>query len=358
MTANLTIQAGPKALSLIRDEGLRADRITVLAGAAGGPKGLVLSGIDRMMCRDLFRDREKPLYLIGSSIGAWRFAAFGRRDQIGALERFWTAYINQRYETKPTAEELTVESFRILDAYLGNGGYQEILSHPTMRFSFMAVRSRRPVRSDKKIPLSLGLAGAVLGNLLNRHFMKLFFERTLFYDPRDKPPFWDMDEFPLKRYELTPDNLRFALIAAGSIPLLMNGVGVPGIPGVYRDGGLLDYQLDIPFLSDGKGIALYPHYTDSIIPGWLDKKLAWRKPHPEYLERVLLVSPSRDYIDRLPYRKIPDRNDFYLFKGNNDERIAYWNSVVRESERLGDEFAEAVLSGSIRDRAQHLDYSL
>jgi hypothetical protein len=45
-TSNLTVKAGTRAIEFLRDEGLDAERIHVLAGASGGPKWLVLSGMD------------------------------------------------------------------------------------------------------------------------------------------------------------------------------------------------------------------------------------------------------------------------------------------------------------------------
>lgn len=74
---------------------------------------------------------------------------------------------------------------------------------------------------------------------------------------------------------MTPGNLKPALQASGSIPYLMNGVQqIPGAPkGVYRDGGPVDYHLDVPFGLDGSGIVLYPHFSQRIIPGWFDKHL-------------------------------------------------------------------------------------
>jgi len=59
-------------------------------------------------------------------------------------------------------------------------------------------------------------------------------------------------------------------------------------------------------------------------------------------------TPSKKFIESLPYGKIPDRNDFYLFKGRDKERISYWLEAVEMSRALGDEFLEIVESGKIR----------
>jgi hypothetical protein len=95
----LCIYAGKKARDIIRDEGLRPERIKVLAGAAGGPKWLVLHGLDRRL-PSFFAHRHEPLFTLGASIGAWRFLCAAIGD--GALERFSQAYIEQRYDHKPT----------------------------------------------------------------------------------------------------------------------------------------------------------------------------------------------------------------------------------------------------------------
>ena len=61
---------------------------------------------------------------------------------------------------------------------------------------------------------------------------------------------WGRCEVPVRptvHRTLTPDNLRAALLASGSIPLLMEGVRIPGAPGVYRDGGSADYHLDLDY---------------------------------------------------------------------------------------------------------------
>lgn len=82
-----------------------------------------------------------------------------------------------------------------------------------------------------------------------------------------------MDEEPEKReaylerfVALNAGNLRQALLASGSIPMVMEGVrDLPGAgAGTFRDGGLLDYHLDLPY--SGDDIVLYPHFTDRVIP--------------------------------------------------------------------------------------------
>ena len=104
MTDNLVFYAGRKAFEIIRDEGLGPDRISVVAGAAGGPKWLVLRHLDRVLFTDWFQGRKQPLFLIGSSIGAWRFAGQCTADPKAALSDFESAYIHQAYAGKPSSD--------------------------------------------------------------------------------------------------------------------------------------------------------------------------------------------------------------------------------------------------------------
>ncbi len=350
MPGNLLFLAGKKALSIIRENGLKPDMINVIAGASGGPKWLVLSGLDRVIFPEwLPKKRKKHLFMIGSSIGAWRFAALMQDKPLEAIELFRHAYINQRYTSKPSPNDVTSESYRVLDAYLDGKGVKNILSHHYMRLNIIAVKSRGILSCDNKFLQGAGLASSALLNLASRKSLGFFFERALFHDRREHPPFYEMNEFPIHRIQLNEQNIRKAIMASGSIPLVMSGIsGITGAPaGVYRDGGIIDYHLDIPFPNNDRDIVLYPHYCDRIKPGWFDKHLPWRNPDPNNFDNVLLICPSRNFIKELPYGKIPDRDDFINF--DNDARIAYWNKAADLSGHLGDIFLDAVHTGRIKE---------
>lgn len=355
--ANLNFLAGTKALERIRRGGLRPDAVRVVAGAAGAAKWLVLSQLDRIIFGQFFRGRREPLILLGSSIGAWRFAAASQTDPVSGISRFEEAYIQQCYERKPSASQVSSKSYSILNEFLPINGPSEVMTHPFHRLSLLAVRSRWPTASDRKLPLCFGLAGAGAGNVLSAGFLRLFFERTLFYDPRTPPPFLQAEAFASQSVSLSPQNLRQALMASGSIPLVMSGVkDIAGTsPGVYRDGGIMDYHLNVPFLpTDEEKIVLFPHFDERLVPGWFDKHLPWRRPNPDRMSQVLLLAPSREFIARLPFGKIPDRNDFLRFQGRDEERFRYWRQVVRECQRLADEFHEVIEKGLIAERVQPL----
>ena len=351
---SFVIKAGHKALALIRDEGLQPERVRVLAGAAGGPKWLVLYHLDRLLFGHFFKPRRNPLYMIGSSIGAWRFAALGQRDPLEALDRFRDAYIHQTYATAPTAAEVTAESRKVMDGYLADTAIQGILSHPWCRMNLLAVRCRHLTAIENKPGMAMGLAGAVVSNLIARRYLAHFFERTLFHDSRDLPPLSDHDTIPFTHAALRADNFKIALLASGSIPFVMSGVAdIAGAhPGIYRDGGMIDYHMDLPYRVPEDEIVLMPHYTDRIVPGWLDKQLSWRKPAADHMANVVMVAPAKKFVEQLPNTKIPDRTDFKLYFQKDRERFDVWDQVVEMCRPPAEAFMELVASGCIKEKVQ------
>ena len=355
---DFVIKAGPKALALIRDEGLRPERVRVMAGAAGGPKWLVLYHLDRLIFSNFFKGRAEPLHLIGSSIGAWRFAALSQPDPLDALDRFREAYIHQAYDTAPTPAEVTAESRKVMDGYLPETAVPEILGHPWCRMNLLAVRCRHMTALENKAGMAMGLTGAVASNLIGRKYLGYFFERTLFHDPRDLPPLAAHDTIPFNRAQLNGQNFADALLASGSIPLVMSGVAnIPGArPGIYRDGGMIDYHMDLPYRLKDDEIVLMPHFTDAIIPGWLDKKLTWRKPSAANMTNVVMIAPTNEFVQELPNAKIPDRTDFKRYFRQDRERFAAWNQVVAMCRPPAEDFMELVASGRIREKVQPMAF--
>ncbi|ADO68498.1 patatin-like phospholipase family protein [Stigmatella aurantiaca] len=353
MPSSLTLRAGPGALRLLRERGLRAEDVDVLPGASGGPKWLVLAGLDRVLFGEFLRQpRSRPLHLIGSSIGSWRLACLAQKDPLAALERFSAAYLNQRYPPKPPPSLVSETSARILDALLGPNGAEDIVGHPWARLHVMTTLCRGPSASEQKGVLVAGLAVAALTNTLSRRTLALQMKRAVFHTAGDNSPFAGLRDLPTVHHPLTRENLRSALLASGSIPLVMSGVHIPGAPeGTYRDGGVLDYHPNLHF-GPGEGLVLYPHFYPHVIPGWFDKSLRWRWKASDHLQRALFLSPSETFISRLPHGKIPDREDFVRF--GDAERIRAWNTVREASQQLGEELRELLATGRIVDQIQPL----
>lgn len=357
-TGNIVIYAGRNAAAKVRDAGLKQEMITGMAGAAGGPKWIVLYGMDKAITSWLPLKRKSPLYLTGSSIGAWRFAAYACADRKNSLERFRETYLGQTYSDNPDSDEVSAETERIMNVYLNDKAAEEILSSPYIRLNFFAVKCRNLLKSSSNFGLSAGLGAVFAMNFFSRKNLKYFFHRALFHDPRNKPPYYNMNDFPIQRVPLSAENLKPALMASGSIPLVMRGINnISGAEkGVYRDGGLIDYHLDIPFTGEDGGLILYPHYTSAVIPGWFDKVSPFRKPSAENFKDVIFAAPSPEFIKNLPLGKIPDRNDFKNFKGRDSDRINYWNTTAELSIRLGEEFIESIESGRIKNMVKDFDF--
>ncbi|MFO7931910.1 MAG: patatin-like phospholipase family protein [Thermodesulfobacteriota bacterium] len=356
----LSFWAGKTAFEKIMDSGLGPGDIKVIAGAAGGPKWLVLNALDRAVFSGWIKHRQDPVFLIGSSIASWRFAAAACGDHESAINRFESSYIRQSYRKNPPRSDIDHELEGVLDSLMGPDGPQQILSHPFYRLSIMTVRCRGLTGTDDKKRLLPALAAAALANGVSRRALGLFFERALFYDSRDVPPFLGMRGFPVRRIPLDAENIKPALLASGSIPMLMSAIrDIPGAPsGAYRDGGIIDYHMNIPFSENSrghKGIVLFPHYCEQVVPGWLDKQVPWRKPDFRTMENVLMPAPAREFVNSLPFAKIPDRKDFYLFAGKDAERMDYWRKVVERSRELAEDFMEAVESGRIRKRLRPIE---
>lgn len=348
-TRNLVFRAGPGAFDSIRRHGFSAERIGTLAGASGGAKWLVLSHLDRVLIDKVIPELQGPVHLVATSIGAWRFACYAQPDPLAAIQRFEDAYIDQSYSAEPDIHEITAKSREILGVAIGERGVANILDHPVLRTHIMTVRARNIASSENRLVLAASLIIAASMNAISRSTLGLFYERALFFDARDLPPFFDVTGFPLQKVRIGLDNLEDAIVATGSIPLVLSGVRdiARATPGIYRDGGVIDYHLDIPH-TDSDRLALFPHFFDHIVPGWFDKKLTWRQPNPAHVDRTILICPSNEFVARLPNGKIPDRTDFMNYEPA--ERVRIWRKVVAECEALGEELNDVLARDELESR--------
>lgn len=367
--STLTLRAGPKALERIRRNGLAPQDVAVLPGAAGGPKALGIVGLDLALFGEWLPRARRQRDLIGASIGAWRFASVCRADPVAALKELGKLYCQQRYPKNPSAK-LVSDSARDTMRTLFAGREREVLDNPDYRLNVIVMRGLGLLEREARGRTPAGFAAAALANLMGRRHLRHFAERTWFHPSAGMPGFLaesamatphtgtqapQFDRFRTVGVSLDPENLSAALLATASIPLVLEGVaGIPGAPqGTYWDGGIIDYHLHLPY-HRADGITLYPHFTDRIIPGWLDKPMPWRRARGTWLDNLVLVSPSRDYLAKLPYGKLPDRKDFKRFELDFDGRYRYWRRAMSESERMGEEFLKLVESGEIAARLQPL----
>ena len=342
---DLELRAGPAALARIREHGLRREDIKAIAGAAGGPKWLILGHLDRFIFGDWLAEAEQQIDLVGASIGAWRFAAACRMsDPVRAITALEKAYVEQSYSDKPDRDEVTRVTQAIQDQYFDDAVLQGVLKHPKWRLTVITARSRAITASEQRFVLGAGSGVAALANGISRAWIGSFFERVLFHSPTSQPANFAADGIATRHIPLTAGNARDAVYASGSIPMIMSGVRNPqdAPAGVYRDGGIVDYHIDQPLSADG--IVLMPHFSDRVIPGWFDKFLPWRRPR--HTDNLLLLSPSPAFLASIPNGHVPDRKDFYLYAGDNAARIRDWRLSVAAGERLADAFKTWVESNN------------
>ncbi len=344
MNSSIEIYAGKTAFEHIKNRGLTSDDIKVMAGASGGPKWFTLFGLDKYLFGQFFRQRTSPLYTIGSSAGAWRMACFAQKDPVAAISRLADLYSTERYSEKPDVNEISDKAIALLNCALGEHGCQDIAENSIIQSHFIVARAKGLLAFEHPILQISGIVQAATLNALSQRTLGLSFQRYVFFNQNKAADFNHSHfEFPNRttRYlPLSEANIQQVLLASGAIPLVLRGIkDIPGSDkGIYRDGGIVDYHLDINF--GNEGLVLYPHFFPCIKPGWFDKNLKYRKAHAEHFHNVVLVTPSKDHIEKLPFGKISDRNDFTTL--DTETRIRYWSQVLSESERMADDFAALV----------------
>lgn len=348
----LTFHAGPLAMAQIAEHGLRARDVAIVPAAAGGPKGLIFQSLDQWMFGEWFPSAPRERTLIGASIGAWRMAAACQKDPVKALALLGELYAGQRYTSlKPTPQDIDA----VVQALLGElvrGHEDDIVNHEHYRLHLLTVRGLRSLASPAHRYAEMrGFLSAALHNAGSRAWLGRLMERVVIGHARSQAPWLRerFDSFNTHFSTLTRDNLAPGLLASGTLPLLMKAVtGIAEAPaGSYWDGGIIDYHLALPY-SRAKGeLVLYPHFTEHIVPGWLDKGFPWRRAargaNRGWLDNVLLVAPSDEFLRTLPRGKLPDRADFKFYGLNHDERVRTWKRAIGEGGRLRDELAEFAL---------------
>ncbi|XQW86265.1 patatin-like phospholipase family protein [Thalassotalea piscium] len=332
----LEIYAGKKALKKIENEGFKQELFSSFLGASGGPKWFCLFELDKYLFGDFFKRRSSELNLIGSSAGAFRSACFAQKNPVSAITRMAESYSETVYSDKAKPSEITAKARELLDYMLAEHGVKEIINNPVFKAHFLANKSNGLVSSENKFIQSLGLIKSMGLNRLNRKFISSQYERFIFRPASSKLSIFDYCNFNTRYIDLSETNLKDALLASGSIPIVMEGIrNIDGAPiGIYRDGGIVDYHFDFQIQND-EGLILYPHFNSTPKAGWFDKNLK-RKVMAENYDNIVMLVPSKKFVESLPYSKIPDRTDFTKMEPN--QRIKYWKKVLTETERLSESF--------------------
>lgn len=342
---SLTILAGNRARAHIQTHGLQASDIAAIPGAAGGPKGLILNGLDRFLLGHWLKDSQRPRQFIGASIGAWRMAAACAPNPLATLDCLAKQYTEaQCYRKGATIDEITAVCDGMIQAVLADDA-AAIAQHESRHLITWVNRGKPVLHDPNGKARKRGFAAAVIANTASRGKLGRYLERVVYSNPRAsldwlREPF---DTIPSEYRPLDANNLKPALLASGSIPFILHPVmDIPGSPpGPYWDGGLTDYHLGLPY-HRLDGLVLYPHFVPSITPGWLDKWVKRRRTAAEWLTNMILICPSDEFVASLPNGKIPDRSDFAGYGFDHAVRMRNWRTCIAESRRLADEWASFV----------------
>jgi hypothetical protein len=347
----LKIYAGPTARQHMAQHGLLPQHISVVPGAAGGPKGLILGPMDRFLFGQWLPRSTQPMDLVGASIGAWRMATACLPNPVSELQALEDAYIHQHYElepgqSRPTAKQVS-EDFRQNLTGFYSGRMHHVLQHPRYRLHVVASHGRGVLSRDNAWRTPLGYAGAYLTNAVSRRAMGLWLERVVFSSPfmgTPQPLPFATSDYRTRQYALNEANFLDAVQASCSIPFVLQAVhDIAGAPkGAYWDGGITDYHLHLDYRG-AKGLTLYPHFQKAVVPGWLDKALTWRHGSTSFLDSTIVLAPNPEWVKTLPNGKLPDRSDFVTYGQDLAARVAVWQQAVSEAGRLADELAQWLL---------------
>jgi hypothetical protein len=352
----LRIKAGRRIYEIIKDGGFNFDSLSAYFGPAAGPRWLIASGFDLTLLNSGLLGRRRAVNLIGSSAGAWRFAAWLQPEAAACYQQLMDAYIDIRYTRADTPATILEKFKELVNLYLEDDALSFALANKQYRLAVITARARSLVASEKIWLQKTGLIVCYLFNFFSRNNIYLFADRVVFYSGSKPPSFCLQPQFRGSFVRLNETNFKYAVMASGAIPLAVAGIhDIYGAPrGVYRDGGLIDYHLTHQFAASENDIVLFFHHQERIIPGWLDKEHSRRKPDEETLSNVLMVFPAQNFIERLPGGKVPDRTDFTTYIDDHKTRTGHWRKAVGLAAGLGEEFLELVESRKLKDVVERM----
>jgi len=347
---NIRVRAGKAAYELIRAGRFNLDRIATYFGPAGGPRWLVASGFDLTLIREGSLGKRQPVWLVGASAGAWRFAAWLQPEAEKSYRALLEAYIAATYGRNDTPETIRRSLTEITDSYIDDDALPFALACKPYRLAVLTCRAKHLTASETPWVQKTGFLLGLLANFLHPALIHLFSERIVFYCGPQPPDFCLRKGFRGRFFPLSEVNFKPAVTSSGAIPLVVAGVrDIFDAPnGVYRDGGLIDYHINQDYRTRNGGLTLFFHHQERIIPGWMDKRIGSRRPQDGFLDSVIMVYPSEDFVAGLPGGRIPDRGDFETFVDDPALRIANWRKVVELSAPLGEEFLELIAGGRLQ----------
>ncbi|MEN6422958.1 MAG: hypothetical protein ABFD76_13530 [Smithella sp.] len=211
--SRIRIKAGTKIYQIIKDGGFNFDSVSTYFGPAVGPRWLVASGFDLTLLSEGFLGRLKPVQLVGSSAGAFRFAAWIQPEAIKSYHKLMNAYIEMKYTKQDTPETLLEKITGIVNEYLEDDALPFALANKKYRLVIITARARGLVAFQNAAIQKLGLATCFVLNYFSRNNIHKFAERVVFYNASKPPAFCLKSYFRGSYVPLNEVNFKYAVLA-------------------------------------------------------------------------------------------------------------------------------------------------
>ena len=193
MRSSIQIILGDRAKAHIANKGLKPEDICAIPAAAGGPKGLILQGLDQYLFNDWLgaahlesraANGVKPLQLIGASIGAWRMAAAASSNPEATLKRLAQQYVEaQNYDKGVDRFEISRVCKNMVQAVVADEA-QHMVKPVGKELLVWVNKGLTPLHhAQQQRARKRGFASAVLANSVNRNRLSSYFERWVFQSP-------------------------------------------------------------------------------------------------------------------------------------------------------------------------------
>lgn len=348
--ADIRVKAGKNVFRMIQDGTFSFDRVTTFIGPGAGPRWLIASGFDLTFLKEQVLGASRPLHLVGTSAGALRFAAWVQPEYEKSYHALMDAYISLSYSRRDNRSSILRSISTLIDEYVENDALPFALANRRYRLAIITARARNMLKSEAALIQGVGLGATFLFNLIHPSLVHYFFQRVVFHNSAIPPSFCLNGAFRGHAVPLNQINFKHVLMATSAIPMVTAGVrDIYGAEtGVYRDGGLTDYQLNQQYARGPEDVVLLFNHQERIVPAWMDKHLFYRSAPAGFLENLLTVYPSEEFVEKLPGGKVPDREDFRLFMKDPKGRMRNWRKAVAMTQHFGEELLELVAGGRLR----------
>src|SRR3989339_1838012 len=166
MGRNIRVKAGRQAYEIIRDGGFSLDKIATYFGPAGGPRWLVTSGFDLTLLKESALGRDNPVWLVGASAGAWRFAAWLQPEAEKSYAALMEAYITASYSRKDTPRTILQSLSSIVNGYIEDDSLLFALSNKRYRLAILTTRMKNLAASDNVLLQKVGFLSIFMANAI------------------------------------------------------------------------------------------------------------------------------------------------------------------------------------------------